>query len=735
MRVVAFDVICTDSFCEDALMADPISIQCPHCKVKLKLKAAPPVGKKIGCPKCKKPFPVKAPPKKKESDDDFLDALDDLSEDDYEAPEDEDSQDEEEAAPAPSTMRSKGGASPKKGAKGKKGRAKKSSAGPILAIIGGSLAALALVGGVVYLLMNLPGGGGGIRSASGEFIAFAPSDADVYIAVRPADILASPVLTGLAQTPQVKQGFAEFENQFGFPPTEIDHAFVAVKTNAAGAGGGAPQGVPVGGNPMMGQPPGMMPGMAGPGANRFPVQDGVVLLRLKQPYGGKTLEQITQAAPTKSYKSVNYHVASGPNGGGFFFGDNRHVVMGEPSQIEKIIDRKDQAEDNTLLGYFAKDTHLTIVGSPKGAAAQSSLAPGFNPALLQNKELEKMVQDISTVRLDIHMPGSVDLKVVVTCKTDAAAQQIHAETTKQIGQLKQQAAFLNLMVPGIDSVVNTLQVNVSGPTMNVAASVPSALIDKLKLQAEQQSRGTPGLGSENPLPAGALPPGTFPPSIGQPTNGGTNAGDPVAAAQAAATRSRVTNNLKQVLLAFHNHHDTHNFFPSAFNVDGNGQPLLSWRVHVLPFLEQKALYDQFHLNEPWDSEHNKTLIAHMPNIYASEEQELVSQGRTRILVPTGPGMAFEGKDALKIPSFQDGTSNTLMAVEVTSSAAVIWTKPEDLVVDVAVPHRNLTGARGEGFMAAFADGVARPIKDSIAAETLKALFTRKGMEDIQPGSF
>lgn len=101
-------------------MADPISVQCPHCKVKLKLKAAPPAGKKVGCPKCKKPFPVKAPPKKKESEDDFLDALDDLSEDDYEAPEDEDSEEQEEEAPARSTMRSKSGVSSKKSGKGKK---------------------------------------------------------------------------------------------------------------------------------------------------------------------------------------------------------------------------------------------------------------------------------------------------------------------------------------------------------------------------------------------------------------------------------------------------------------------------------------------------------------------------------------------------------------------------------------------------------------------------------------
>src|SRR6185436_6830076 len=97
------------------------------------------------------------------------------------------------------------------GGKGKKGRSKKSSAGPILAIIGGSVLALALVGGLVYLLMNLPGGAGGIRSASGEFIAFAPADAELFIAARPADIIALPLLASVAQNPQAKQGFDEME--------------------------------------------------------------------------------------------------------------------------------------------------------------------------------------------------------------------------------------------------------------------------------------------------------------------------------------------------------------------------------------------------------------------------------------------------------------------------------------------------------------------------------------------
>ena len=272
-------------------MADPISVQCPHCKVKLKLKAAPPAGKKVGCPKCKKPFPVKAPPKKNEGDDDFLDAFDGLSEEDYEAPEDEDSQDEDEERPARSTIRSKSGGSTKKGGKGKKGRSKMSSAGPLLAIIGGSVLALALVGGLVYLLMNLSAG---IRSASGEFIAFAPSDAELFIAARPADIIASPLLASVVQNPQVKQGFDQMEKSLGFPITEVEHVFAAIKVDPKAAQPGGP----MAGNPMMGIP-GM--GMPGTGGNRSGVQDGVVILRLKQPYGGKTLDQIRQQAPPKTY--------------------------------------------------------------------------------------------------------------------------------------------------------------------------------------------------------------------------------------------------------------------------------------------------------------------------------------------------------------------------------------------------------------------------------------------------
>jgi hypothetical protein len=38
---------------------------------------------------------------------------------------------------------------------------------------------------------------------------------------------------------------------------------------------------------------------------------------------------------------------------------------------------------------------------------------------------------------------------------------------------------------------------------------------------------------------------------------------------------------------------------------------LSWRVKLLPYLEQDHLYRQFKLNEPWDSPHNQALLKEM----------------------------------------------------------------------------------------------------------------------------
>ncbi|MBC7820403.1 MAG: DUF1559 domain-containing protein, partial [Planctomycetaceae bacterium] len=122
-------------------------------------------------------------------------------------------------------------------------------------------------------------------------------------------------------------------------------------------------------------------------------------------------------------------------------------------------------------------------------------------------------------------------------------------------------------------------------------------------------------------------------------------------AREAARRAQSKNNLKQIAIAMHNYHDVTKAFPPAANVDAKGKKLLSWRVHILPYVDQAPLYKQFHLDEPWDSEHNKQFIKQIPPVYVQPTHaDLAKDGKTVYLVPTGEGTAFEGDTGLGMAS-------------------------------------------------------------------------------------
>jgi prepilin-type processing-associated H-X9-DG protein len=198
----------------------------------------------------------------------------------------------------------------------------------------------------------------------------------------------------------------------------------------------------------------------------------------------------------------------------------------------------------------------------------------------------------------------------------------------------------------------------------------------------------------------------------------------------AASLASSQNNLKQIGLAMHNYLDVYKTFPAAATYDAQGQPLLSWRVYLLPFIEQDALFRAFRLDEPWDSEHNKKLIAQIPPTYRSPSQKNLPEGKTAYLVPVGPKTIFGGKKGMQIQKITDGTSNTIMIVEADDSRAVYWTQPEDYKIDAKNPKAGLTRPGTRGFNAAFADGSVRVLPDTIDAVTLRALYTANGGETV-----
>jgi hypothetical protein len=184
------------------------------------------------------------------------------------------------------------------------------------------------------------------------------------------------------------------------------------------------------------------------------------------------------------------------------------------------------------------------------------------------------------------------------------------------------------------------------------------------------------------------------------------------------------NNLKQIGLAMHNYHDTFNRFPAG-GLDENGKANgLSWRVHLLPFIEQGALYQKFNLDEAWDSEHNKKLINLMPTTFKAPGST-AKPGLTNYVVLSHANGIVTGKEGKRIADILDGTSNTILAVEADDKHAVTWTKPADIDFDSKKPHTGLGKLRNGRFMALIADGSVQTISIRISAKMLNNLADRR----------
>ena len=198
--------------------------------------------------------------------------------------------------------------------------------------------------------------------------------------------------------------------------------------------------------------------------------------------------------------------------------------------------------------------------------------------------------------------------------------------------------------------------------------------------------------------------------------------EPVRAARAAAKRTQSMNNMKQIMLALHNYYDANRGFPLRATVDGEGNQLLSWRVHLLPYLEQAALYEQFHLDEPWNSEHNKALIEKCPQVFRSPGTPDLDAGLTNYVVAIAEGTFLSTDKPMEFKQIIDGTSNTLSVLETDEEHAVIWTKPDDLPVDFKNPLVGLLIWGDQAFLAGRIDGSVQAVSKTIDKQMLQNLF-------------
>lgn len=195
-------------------------------------------------------------------------------------------------------------------------------------------------------------------------------------------------------------------------------------------------------------------------------------------------------------------------------------------------------------------------------------------------------------------------------------------------------------------------------------------------------------------------------------------------------------NLKQIGLGLQIYADIYGCFPPAYIADADGKPMHSWRVLILPYIEQKPVYDLYDFSEPWDGPRNRLLAKQIPPCFqCPSDPPLPGTANTSYVAITGAETIWAGDSAAGFDDISDSTSNTLAVVEIASSG-INWMEPRDLPftalnLGVNPPQgAGVSSAHPGDAHAVFCDGHTTWLQSTTSVETLKALATKSGGEAI-----
>lgn len=209
-------------------------------------------------------------------------------------------------------------------------------------------------------------------------------------------------------------------------------------------------------------------------------------------------------------------------------------------------------------------------------------------------------------------------------------------------------------------------------------------------------------------------------------------------ASSGGTRSECKNNLKQLGLAAHNYHDLHGHFPLPHGQHAQNTPPYSWRVALLPLLENQALYDRYDFSEAWDAPANQPLQQISLQNYlcptTSREMEDSKRTVTDYVVAIDDEAIFTLGDPTSVAGVTDGTSQTLLFGELADSN-IHWSEPRDLPMKAMSFRLNqskesFSSPHTGGAQFTFADGSVHFLSDETEPDVLRALLTKSGGEEI-----
>jgi hypothetical protein len=173
------------------------------------------------------------------------------------------------------------------------------------------------------------------------------------------------------------------------------------------------------------------------------------------------------------------------------------------------------------------------------------------------------------------------------------------------------------------------------------------------------------------------------------------------------------------------YHDLNKHYPPAFLTDAAGRPLVSWRVLMLPYMEQGELHKRYDLAQPWDSDRNQPLLGEMPSYLAFHGDYRRGLTITNYLAVVGPETVWPGHKTISAKDVTDGTSNTIFLPE-NLGANIHWTEPRDLVFATMSFQLNSpdgVGSKYEDPAVAMLDATVRRLGKDTSPEVLRAMFT------------
>lgn len=490
-------------------MSEAITVFCPSCKASLKLKSRSAVGKRVPCPKCKKPFVVTEPAPESHDELAFLSASESsgampVSEDDEEA--------EAAAAQAPESTGRGSGSRRKKG-KGK-------TAAPVNwlkpLLIG--VAALAfvglLVGGGMFAVSFIGG-----MSKNKIDLTYLPPEADLVVYARVDDLLASPFLQSVVAKPALKQSLDKLTEKFHVSLGDIKSITVGVagagKLNMTNVGGLANLGMGAGGPPPA-------------RATATPYLATVTVIRMSKDLPADFMAKVSGYESYSHQGKATYFRQPGPmrleNKPSVYVAAPQVLVVAGEMEIQRIIDKGFQQVRRGEFDFVETTSQIVVAmlnnssaepatpaagGTPGGGMPGGMAGGGMGPGAGGAPGLGGLANSPSLANgklkgsyLGISFTQDIEIRSGLYCPDSAkdAQADIEREIAKQKSEFAANKPQLGMMlglfgfgdiVPYIETTVNSLNVTGTGSVVQISAQVPGAIATSVEKSLIGMAGGNP----------------------------------------------------------------------------------------------------------------------------------------------------------------------------------------------------------------------------------------------------